>query len=71
MVHRRQQVVLMGLRRWVGLHLVQTDRSLTFRLSRDFSRYDEQTNTIQAVGLVKARKGQFNICFSRCWDDVC
>ncbi|KIR29674.1 nuclear pore complex protein Nup155 [Cryptococcus deuterogattii LA55] len=26
---------------------------------RDFSRYDEQTNTIQAVGLVKARKDVF------------
>ena len=27
---------------------------------RDFSRYDEQPDTIQAVGLVKARKGELN-----------
>jgi len=45
---------------WVGKHDTLASEILKGSMdhSRDFSRYDEQAETIQSVGLVKARRGE-------------
>lgn len=46
----------MGIRESNNLSTTSADLS-----RRDFSRYDEQKDPIEAVGLVKAKRGKFNL----------